>query len=71
MDNNKSAYASSSVGIPAVVVGVLIALKKVGMTAMTYSDIIWFGVEVWLVCAIVVVAIWLIVCCILVLFESR
>lgn len=71
MDNNKSVYASSSVGIPAVVVGVLIALKKVGMTAMTYSDIIWFGVEVWLVCAIVVVAIWFIVCCILVLFESR
>ena len=71
MDNNKSVYASSSVGIPAVVVGVLIALKKVGMTAMTYSDIIWFGVEVWFVCAIVVVAIWFIVCCILVLFESR
>lgn len=71
MDNNKSAYASSSVGIPAVVVGVLIALKKVGMTAMSYSDIIWFGVEVWLVCALVVVAIWFIVCCILVLFESR
>lgn len=71
MDNNKSAYVSSSVGIPAVVVGVLIALKKVGMTAMTYSDIIWFGVEVWLVCALVVVAIWFIVCCILVLFESR
>lgn len=70
MDNNKSAYASSSVGIPAVVVGVLIALKKVGMTAMTYSDIIWFGIEVWLVCALVVVAIWFIVCCILVLFES-
>lgn len=46
MDNNKSAYVSSSVGIPAVVVGALIALKKVGMTAMTYSDIIWFGVEV-------------------------
>jgi len=70
MDNNKSAYASSSVGIPAVVVGVLIALKKVGMTAMTYSDIIWFGIEVWLVCALVVVVIWFIVCCILVLFES-
>ena len=70
MDNNKSAYASSSVGIPAVVVGVLIALKKVGMTAMTYSGIIWFGIEVWLVCALVVVVIWFIVCCILVLFES-
>ena len=70
MDNNKSAYASSSVGIPAVVVGVLIALKKVGMTAMTYSGIIWFGIEVWLVCALVVVVIWFIVCCISVLFES-
>ena len=70
MDNNKSVYASSSVGIPAVVVGVLIALKKVGMTAMTYSGIIWFGIEVWLVCALVVVVIWFIVCCILVLFES-
>lgn len=46
MDNNKSDYASFSVGIPAVVVGVLIALKKVGLTAITYSDIIWFGIEV-------------------------
>ena len=70
MDNNKSAYASSSVGIPAVVVGVLIALKKVGMTAMSYSDIIWFGVEVWLVCAIVVVAIWLIVFLFLIVFKA-
>ena len=71
MDNKNSTYVSSSVGVPAVVVGVLIALKKVGMTAMSYSDIIWFGVEVWLVCALIVLAIWLIVCCILVLFESK
>ena len=70
MDNNNSTYVSSSVGVPAVVVGVLIALKKVGMTAMSYSDIIWFGVEVWFVCALIVLAIWLIVFFFLILFKA-
>lgn len=69
MDNNKSTYASSSVGVPAVVVGVLIALKKVGMTAMSYSDIIWFGVEVWFVCALIVLAIWIVVFILLMIFK--
>jgi hypothetical protein len=70
MDNKNSTYVSSSVGVPAVVVGVLIALKKVGMTAMSYSDIIWFGVEVWFVCALIVLAIWLIVFFFLILFKA-
>lgn len=68
--DNSSTYVSSSVGIPAVVIGVLIALKKVGMTAMSYSDIIWFGVEVWFVCALFALAIWFIVFFFLMLFKS-
>lgn len=70
MNNNNSTYVSSSVGVPAVVVGVLIALKKVGMTAMSYGDIIRFGVEVWFVCALIVLAIWLIVFLFLILFKA-
>ena len=46
-----------SVSIPAIVVGVLIALKHIGMTSMTYGSIIWFGIEVWLVCIGVALAI--------------
>ena len=68
--NNSSTYVSSSVGIPAVVIGVLIALKKVGMTAMSYSDIIWFGMEVWFVCLLFALAIWFIVFFFLMLFKS-
>ena len=47
MNNNSTASGGGmtiGVGIPSVVVGVLIALKKVGMTAMSYTDILWFGV---------------------------
>lgn len=69
-NNNYSSYVSSSVGVPLVVVGVLIALKKVGMTAMSYSDIIWFGVDVWLVCAFIVLVIWIIVSFFLILFKA-
>lgn len=71
MDNNISNYVSSSVGVPAVVVGVLIALKKVGMTQMSYSDIIWFGIDVWLICAVITFVIWLIMLFILMIIESR
>ena len=46
---NKSAVGVS-VGVPSVVVGVLVALKHIGMTNLSYWDIIWFGLEVWLVC---------------------
>ena len=43
MDNSNGGSIAIGVGIPSVVVGVLIALKKVGMTTMSYSDIAWFG----------------------------
>ena len=69
MDN--TSYVSYSVGVPTVVVGVLIALKKVGITQMSYSDIIWFGIDVWLICAIIAFAIWLIMLFILAIIESR
>ena len=70
MDNNNGGSIAIGVGIPSVVVGVLIALKKVGMTTMSYSDIVWFGFEVFLVCAAIGIAIWLVVMIIVALFGG-
>lgn len=70
MENNKTTYVSGSAGIPIVVIGTLIALKEVGMTTMSYSDIIWFGVKVWFVCAFIAIAIWLIILFITMLWEG-
>lgn len=61
MDNNKSGGVAIGVGIPSIVIGVLIALKKVGMTTMSYSDIIWFGIEVFIVCAAIGLLVWFII----------
>lgn len=61
MDNNQSSGVVIGVGIPSVVVGVLIALKKVGMTTMSYGDIIWFGLEVFVVCAAIGLAVWFVI----------
>ena len=61
MDNNKSGGVAIGVGIHSVVIGVLIALKKVGMTTMSYSDIIWFGIEVFIVCAAIGLLVWFII----------
>jgi hypothetical protein len=64
MNNNSTASGGGmtiGVGIPSVVIGTLIALKKVGMTTMSYTDIFWFGVEVFLVCAFIGFLIWLII----------
>lgn len=63
-NNNASKGITIGMGIPSVVVGVLIALKKVGMTTMSYSDILWFGAEVLLVClgiAFCIFCIWFII----------
>jgi len=49
-----------SCGLPTVVLGVLIALKHIGMTSMTYGAIIWFSIEVWLCCAAVMLVCFLI-----------
>lgn len=59
-----------SIGIPAVVVGVLIALKHIGMTNLSYGDIIWFGIQVWVVCLAVIFAIWLLTMAIGIIFGS-
>ena len=61
MENNSGSAVTISTGIPSVVVGVLIALKHIGMTKMTYGSIIWFGIEVWLVCAAIALVIWFII----------
>ncbi len=49
-----------SCSLPTVVLGVLIALKHIGMTSMTYGAIIWFSLEVWLCCAAVMLVCFLI-----------
>ena len=68
--NNGGGVAIGSLGIPSVVVGTLIALKKVGMTALTYKEILWFGFDVFLVCAAVAIAVWLVIFIILALLGG-
>lgn len=69
-NNNASSGITIGMGIPSVVVGVLIALKKVGMTTMSYSDILWFGAEVLLVCMAIAFCIWLIIFLFMMLFTK-
>ena len=68
--NQSSGVTVGSLGIPSVVVGVLIALKKVGMTTMSYEDIIWFGIQVFCVCAIIAIVIWLVVLLIIAMISA-
>lgn len=56
--------------LPSIVTGVLIALKHIGMTSMSYWAIIWFGVEIWLCCVALVLVVLLIGMVIKVIFES-
>ena len=69
-NNNASSGITIGIGIPSTVVGVLIALKKVGMTTMSYSDILWFGVDVLLVCMAIAFCIWLVVFLIMICFSK-
>jgi hypothetical protein len=70
-NNNASKGITIGMGIPSVVVGTLIALKKVGMTTMSYSDILWFGAKVLLVCLAVAFCIWLVIFLIVSMFYNR
>jgi hypothetical protein len=70
MERNYGSTVTYSIGVPAVVLGVLIALKKVGMTTMGWSDIIWFTIEVWIVCAVIAICIWAILMFIIALFSN-
>ena len=70
MERNYGSTVTYSTGVPGVVLGVLIALKKVGMTTMGWSDIIWFTLEVWVVCAVIAICVWAIMMFIIVLFSN-
>lgn len=70
MERNYGSTVTYSTGVPAVVLGVLIALKKVGMTTMGWSDIIWFTIEVWIACAVIAICIWVIMMFIIALFSD-
>lgn len=59
MENDKIKTISISLGIPSVVVGVLIALKHIGMTSISYSAIAIFGLKVWIVCAVIMICVML------------
>ena len=69
MENTNQAV-TYSIGVPGVVVGCLLALKFAGLTFMSYSDIIWYGVKVWLVCAAIALAITLIIAFVLSMGKS-
>jgi hypothetical protein len=70
MEGNYGSTVNYSIGVPVVVLGVLIALKKVGMTTMGWSDIIWFTIEVWIICAVIAICIWAIMMFIIALFSN-
>lgn len=72
MDNNNASSGGLTVGvgIPSVVIGVLIALKKIGITTMSYWDIALFGMQVFLVFAIVGLSIWFIIVALAMLFSK-
>ena len=70
MERNYGSTVTYSTGVPAVVLGVLIALKKVGMTTMLWSDIIWFTIKVWIACAVIAICIWVIMMFIIALFSD-
>jgi hypothetical protein len=70
MKQEAKSAGSISIGVPAVVVGVLIALKHIGMTSLSYWHIAMFGVEVWLVCVAIVFSLWLIVMLLGIIFGS-
>ena len=73
MDNNNCANSGGltvGIGIPSVVIGVLIALKKVGMVSMSYWDIVMFGLQVFLICAAIGIIIWFIIMLLIMFFSS-
>ena len=70
MNNSAESKVTYSIGIPGVVVGVLLALKFAGLTMMSYSDIIWYGVKVWLVCAAIVLALWVVAGIVAAIFDN-
>lgn len=71
--NNKDAknVCSISIIVPNVVVGVLLALKHIGTTSISYWAIIVFGLKVWAACAIFIAVVWLLFAFIFFLFGGR
>ena len=70
MQKNYGTTVTYSTGVPAVVLGVLIALKYAGMTAMSWSNIIWATIQVWIICAVIAICIWAIMMFIIALFSN-
>ena len=69
-NDNSTKVGTYSSGLPAIVMGVLIALKHIGMTSMTYWAIILFGIEIWLCCIAFLFVIFLIILFVQSLFGS-
>ena len=61
---------SISLGVPGAVVGCLLALKFAGLTFMSYTDIIWYGIKVWIICAIATLIVFLIFAFIMAIVRS-
>ena len=67
---NKNVATTASIGIPGIVVGVLIALKHIGMTSLSYWDIIVFGIKVWVACALIAIVIYVAILLIISIFSK-
>lgn len=61
---------SISLGVPGAVIGCLLALKFAGLTFMSYTDIIWYGIKVWIVCAIATLIVFVIIAFIMTIVRS-
>ena len=55
----KAVGASAITGLPTIVCAVLIALRHVGLTSMSYWSIILFTLEVWVALVGIILGIWM------------
>lgn len=70
-ENNKIENGGKiSIGLPSIVVGVLIALKHIGMTNISYWSIILFGIEVWFICVAIVFVLFMVFMLIAMIFSK-
>ncbi len=69
-EQSKNIVTISS-SLPTIVIGTLIGLKFAGMTTLSYMDIFLCGMKVWLTVAAIVVAIFMLIQVLMILFSIK
>ena len=69
-EQSKNVVAISS-SLPTIVMGTLIGLKFAGMTTLSYLDIFWYCMKVWLAVAAIVVAIFMLIKVLMIVFSTK